>query len=151
MISCKGCAALHTKPWYKSLKIWEIFFSCPILLCSFLFLFLPSLCIFQTVYFFKQLPVLCSCFWLLCPEVKQPSRLPVIFLCLASVTKRRLSCWHASPPSLATQNRSIAQKSNSLIQMQLHVAYQLCTATATFPGTQSTVLRLQPFHTVLGE
>lgn len=65
---------------------------------------------FKLFILYKYLPVLCSSFWLLCPEVKQPSLLPANSLCLANVTKRRLSCWHAPPPWLATQNRSIVRK-----------------------------------------
>lgn len=43
-------------------------------------------------------------------QQKQPSPLPVISLCLANLTKRRLSCWHALLPHWLPSTEALIRK-----------------------------------------
>lgn len=71
-------------------------------------------------------------------QVKQPCLLPAISFCLANVTKRDfLAGMHLLPDQLP--RTEACQKTTSLTEMQLCFATKLCTATASFSGTQSTV------------
>lgn len=118
--------------------------------------FFPSLCIFQMFFFFFFQILICAMFILSAVlswsknKTKQPSPFSVISLCLANLTKRRHSCWHAPPPSLASQYRSISQK-----QFTDSDATSCCLKVMNchsyLPWDSEHFSCLQPSYAVLGE
>lgn len=71
-------------------------------------------------------------------QIKQTRLLPAISFCLAHVSKKDfLAGMHLLSDQLP--RTEACQKTTSLTEMQLRFTTKLCTATATFSGTFSTV------------